>query len=54
MLDLNPVSALLRGLGITSAGGGVSDLGVPLAIMLGFATVMLVASRLVPDRGALS
>lgn len=54
VLDLNPVSALLRGLGITSAGGGVTDLGVPLAIMLGFATVMLVASRLVPDRGALS
>lgn len=53
-LDLNPVSALLRGLGITSAGGGVTDLGVPLAIMLGFAAVMLVASRLVPDRGALS
>lgn len=54
VLDLNPVSALLRGLGITSAGGGIADLGVPIAIMLGFAAVMIVASRLVPDRGALS
>lgn len=54
ILDLNPVAALLRGLGITSAGGGVADLGAPLAIMLGFAVVMVVVSRLVPDRGALS
>ena len=54
VLDLNPVAALLRGLGITSAGGGVTDLGVPLAIMLGFAVVMVVLSRLVPDRGALA
>lgn len=54
VLDLNPVAALLRGLGITSAGGGVADLGAPIAIMLGFAVVMVAASRLVPDRGALS
>jgi ABC-2 type transport system permease protein len=53
-LDLNPVAALLRGLGITSAGGGITDLGVPIAIMLGFTAVMIGASRLVPDRGALS
>jgi ABC-2 type transport system permease protein len=52
--DLNPVSALLRGLGITSAGGGITDLGVPVAIMLGFAVVMIGLSRIVPDRGALS
>lgn len=53
LLDLNPVAALLRGLGTTSGGGGLTDIGVPLGIMLGFAAVMLVASRLVPDRGAL-
>ncbi|MFC7360937.1 ABC transporter permease [Nocardioides astragali] len=53
LLDLNPVAALLRGLGITSGGGGLADIGVPLGIMLGFAAVMLVASRLVPERGAL-
>lgn len=54
LLDLNPVAALLRGLGITSAGGGVADLGVPIAIMVGFAVAMVVVSRLVPDRGALA
>lgn len=54
VLDLNPVSALLRGLGITAGGGGVTDLGTPLAIMLGFAATMWLLSRIVPDRGALS
>ena len=54
VLDLNPVAALLRGLGITSAGGGITDLGLPITIMLGFAVVMVGLSRLVPDRGALS
>ena len=54
LLDLNPVAALIRGLGITAGGGGVGDIGVPLAIMLVFAAVMVVASRLVPNRGALA
>jgi ABC-2 type transport system permease protein len=54
LLDLNPVAALLRGLGITASGGGVGDIGVPVLIMLGFAAVMVLVSRLVPDRGALS
>lgn len=54
VLDLNPVAALLRGLGTTSGGGGLADIGVPVAIMLGFVAVMLLASRLVPDRGVLS
>ena len=54
LLDLNPVAALLRGLGTTSGGGGLTDIGTPVAIMLGFAVVMLVVSRLVPDRGVLS
>ncbi|MCA1783723.1 MAG: ABC transporter permease [Intrasporangiaceae bacterium] len=51
LLDLNPVAAFLRGLGITAGGGGVTDLGVPVAIMLGFAVAMVAVSRLVPDRG---
>ena len=51
LLDLNPVAALMRGLGITSGGGGLADIGVPVAIMAGFAVVMLGLSRLVPDRG---
>lgn len=54
VLDLNPVAALLRGLGITASGGGLTDIGVPLAIMVGFAVVMVVVSRIVPDRGALT
>ena len=53
LLDLNPVAALLRGLGITSGGGGLADIGVPVAIMLGFGAFTLAVSRLVPDRGAL-
>lgn len=54
VLDLNPVAALLRGLGTTSGGGGLADIGTPVAIMLGFAVVMVVVSRLVPDRGVMS
>ena len=54
LLDLNPVAAFMRGLGITSGGGGVADLGVPVAIMLGFAVAMVALSRLVPDRGVVS
>ena len=54
LLDLNPVAALLRGLGTTSGGGGLADIGTSVAIMLGFGAVMLAASRLVPERGVLS
>lgn len=51
LLDVNPVAALTRGLGITSGGGGLADLGVPVLTMLGFAVVCVVLARLVPDRG---
>ena len=51
VLDLNPIAAFTRGLGITSGGGGLADIGVPVAIMLGFAVFGLAVSRLVPDRG---
>ena len=51
IVDLNPIAAFTRGLGITSGGGGVGEIGVPVAIMLGFAAVCLVASRLIPNRG---
>lgn len=54
LLDLNPVAALIRGLGITASGGGLTDLGTPLTIMVGFSVVMVAAARLVPDRGALA
>lgn len=51
VLDLNPVAAFTRGLGISSGGGGVADVAAPVAILLGFALVAVVVSRLVPDRG---
>jgi ABC-2 type transport system permease protein len=50
LLDLNPVAALTRGLGITAGGGGLGDIGPPVGILLGFALACTVVSRLVPDR----
>ena len=52
VLDLDPVAALMRGLGITAGGGGLADIGVPVLTMLGFAAVAVALSRLVPDRAA--
>ncbi|MEO7130316.1 MAG: ABC transporter permease, partial [Dermatophilaceae bacterium] len=52
LLELNPISAFIRGLGITFGGGGIPDIGVPVLIMLGFALVASAVSRIVPDRGA--
>jgi ABC-2 type transport system permease protein len=52
LLDLNPVSAFIRGLGVTSGGGGLGDIGTPLLVMLAFAAIMVGVSRLIPDRGA--
>lgn len=52
LLDLNPVAALVRGLGITSGGGGLGDIGPPVLIMVGFALTCLLVSRLVPDRAS--
>lgn len=51
LLDLTPVAAFQRGLGITSGGGGVTDLATPVAILLGFGAVMVLVSLVVPDRG---
>ena len=52
LLDLTPVAAFQRGLGITSGGGGVADIGTPVAILLGFGVTMVLLSRLLPDRGS--
>lgn len=51
LLDLNPIAAFTRGLGITSGGGGVTDIGGPVLVMFGFAVVVGLLSRLVPNRG---
>ncbi|CAN5593247.1 hypothetical protein BH23ACT6_BH23ACT6_08690 [soil metagenome] len=50
VLDLNPIAAFTRGLGISSNGGGLPDIGGPMAIMLGFAVVTLAVAAIVPDR----
>jgi ABC-2 type transport system permease protein len=52
VLDLNPVAVYIRGLGITSGGGGLGDIGQPVLHLIGFTAVCVVVSRLVPDRGA--
>lgn len=52
LLDLNPIGAFTRGLGITAGGGGLADLTTPILTMVVFAAVCTVLSRLVPDRGA--
>jgi len=52
VLDLNPIAAFTRGLGISANGGGLADIGAPLLIMVGFAVVMLVVSTVLPDRSA--
>jgi ABC-2 type transport system permease protein len=54
LLDLNPIAAFTRGLGISAGGGGVADVAGPVAILLWFGVVMVLASRLLPDRGAVS
>lgn len=51
VLDLNPISAFVRGLGISSGGGGLGDVSTQLAIMLGFALLCVAISLAVPDRG---
>ncbi len=50
LLQLNPVTALTRGLGITAGGGGVADLGQQVLLLLAFTGVALVAARLIPNR----
>jgi ABC-2 type transport system permease protein len=52
LIDLNPIAAFMRGMGITYGGGGVADLGGPVLIMLGFAVLATLASRLIPDRSS--
>lgn len=54
LLDVNPVAALMRGLGATSGGGGFGDVTTPLLTMVAFAVVVAAVSRLLPDRGAMA
>ncbi len=51
VLDVNPIAAFTRGLGITAGGGGLSDLTAPVLTLLAFAAICLLVSRVIPDRG---
>lgn len=48
--DLTPPAAFIRGLGITSGGGGVADLATPLAILGGFLAVSVLLFFVLPTR----
>lgn len=48
--DLTPPAAFIRGLGITQAGGGVADLGSPLATVLGFLVLSVLLAVVLPNR----
>ncbi|MDR7082077.1 ABC-2 type transport system permease protein [Arthrobacter ginsengisoli] len=52
LLDLNPIGAFIRGLGISAGGGSLTDIAGPVAVMLAFAAAGLLLSRLLPNRGA--
>lgn len=52
LLDLNPIGAFIRGLGISAGGGSLADVAGPLSVMIAFAVAGLLLSRLLPDRGA--
>lgn len=50
LLQVNPVAALGRGLGITAGGGGLGDLVPVLLTLLSFTVVVLLIARVVPGR----
>lgn len=54
IIDLNPVAAFIRGIGIVAGGGGLTDLAAPLTILIGFAVACTLISRIIPDRGVAS
>lgn len=50
LLQVNPVAALGRGLGISAGGGTLADLGPVLLTLLGFTAVVLLIARVLPGR----
>lgn len=50
LLLLNPVATLVRGLGITSGGGGLTELAPLLGLMAAFTAVALLLARFMPGR----
>ncbi|MHA7223914.1 ABC transporter permease [Arthrobacter sp. RHLT1-20] len=52
VLDLNPIGAFIRGLGISAGGGNLADVAAPIGVMVVFALAGTLVSRVLPDRGA--
>lgn len=52
--DLTPTAAFIRGLGITSGGGGVTDLGAPLVVFAVFGAAALTISLVLGDDTAVT
>lgn len=50
LVQVNPVAALVRGLGITAGGGGLAELTPVLLALLAFTAGVLVIARVVPGR----
>lgn len=50
LLTVNPVAALVRGLGITSGGGGMAELAPVLLTLLVFTVLALLLARVLPAR----
>ncbi|WP_131103195.1 ABC transporter permease [Ornithinimicrobium sufpigmenti] len=50
VVQINPVAALTRGLGISAGGGGLADLTPVLLSLLAFTAVVLLLARVLPNR----
>ena len=50
LVQINPVAALGRGLGITAGGGGLVDLAPVLLTLLAFTAAVLLIARVLPGR----
>lgn len=50
LMQINPISAFTRGLGVTSGGGGVADLGPTALVLTAFTAVCLLATWLMPGK----
>lgn len=54
ILQVNPVAAFTRGLGITSGGGSLADMAAPITALAVFTVVVMAIAAVLPDRkGAL-
>lgn len=50
VMQVNPITAFTRGLGVTSGGGGVADLGPTVLVLTAFTAVCLLATWILPGK----